>query len=149
MLLLCATLVSIGLLIVGWYLYEHRWDRRLFAHRSETGFVINVRARKAAALYREGVIPIDVRPAPSYRAGHLPKAINAPFEGTLDSGALDGLDRARPVLVYCDGGYRSRRSLPALRTAGFTSIYHLHRGLMSWKLAKEPTESGPEPAPAT
>jgi rhodanese-related sulfurtransferase len=137
------TLVAIALLCAGWYLYEHCWDRSLFAHRSETDFVINVRARKAAALYREGVTPIDVRPAPSFRAGHLPKAINAPFEGMLDSGALDGLDRTRPVLVYCDGGYRSRRSLPALRAAGFTAIYHLHRGLMSWKMAKEPTESGP------
>jgi rhodanese-related sulfurtransferase len=144
MLLLCSALVSLCLLIGAWYLYEHRWDRRLFGHRSETNFVINVRARRAVDLVREqSVLPLDVRPASSYRAGHLPGAVNAPFENSLDTGALDGIDRTRPVLIYCDGGYRSRRSLPAIRAAGFTTVYHLHRGIMSWKMAKEPVESSP------
>lgn len=145
MLLFLVTLVAIGLICGGWYLYEHRWDRRLFGHRSETDFVQNVRARKAADLVREqSVLPIDMRPSRDYFASHLPGALNAPFVGTtLDAAALDGVDRDQAILVYCDGGYRSRRSLPALRAAGFTSIYHLHRGIMSWKIAKEPTESGP------
>lgn len=145
MLFLIFTLVAIGLLSGGWYLYEHRWDRRLFAHRSETDFVLNVRARKAAVLaHEQSVLPIDMRPSTDYLASHLPGALNAPFVGTtLDASALEGVDRDHPILVYCDGGYRSRRSLPSLRAAGFTSIYHLHRGLMSWKMAKEPTETGP------
>lgn len=144
------TLVAIGLICGGWYCYEHRWDSRLFGHRSETDFVINVRAGKAAALVRGGdLLTLDVRPASSFRAGHLPGAVNAPFENSLDTNALDGIDRTRPVLVYCDGGYRSRRSLPSIRAAGFTSVYHLHRGMMSWKMAKEPVESGPESGPAT
>jgi len=145
MLFLLISLVAVSLICGGWYLYEHRWDRRLFAHRSETDFVQNVRARRAAVLVHEqNVLPIDMRPSTDYLVSHLPGAVNAPFIGTTpDTGALDGIDRTRPVLVYCDGGYRSRRSLPAIRAAGFTSIYHLHRGLMSWKIAKEPTESGP------
>lgn len=143
MILFTITVAAIGLLCGGWYLYEHRWDRRLFGHRSGSDFVINVRAGKAAGLLREaGILPIDVRPAPSYRAGHLPDAVNAPFEGVLDSTALKGIDRSCPVLVYCDGGYRSRRSIPSIQAAGFTSIYHLHRGILSWKMAKEAVESG-------
>lgn len=139
------TLVVIGLICGGWYLYEHRWDRRLFGHRSETDFVLNIRARRAAKLVREqGLLPLDMRPSADFLAGHIPGAVNAPFIGTsLDTGALDGIDRTRPVLVYCDGGYRSRRSLPAIRAAGFTTVYHLHRGIMSWKMAKEPVESSP------
>jgi hydroxyacylglutathione hydrolase len=145
MLLFICTLSAIALLSGAWYLYEHRWDRRLFRHGPGKEFVINVRARKAAALWRElGLVPIDVRPAPDFRAGHLPGAVNAPFSGTiLDLAGLTGLARDHPVLVYCDGGYRSRRSLPAIREAGFTSVYHLHRGLLSWKIAKEPVEAGP------
>lgn len=143
MFLFTITLAALGLLSGGWYLYEHRWDRRLFGHRSSSDFVINIRAGKAAGLLREGgVLPIDVRPAPSYRAGHLPDAVNASFEGALDLDALAGIDRARPILVYCDGGYRSRRSIPFIQAAGFTSIYHLHRGMISWKMAKESIESG-------
>ena len=147
MFLLFVILVAVALLIGGWFFYEHHWDRRLFGHRSESDFVTNLRAGKAAMLSREhGLLPIDVRPAPDYLAGHLPGAVNAPFVGTaLETAALAGIARDRPVLVYCDGGYRSRRSLPSLRAAGFTSVYHLHRGLISWKIAKEPTESGPAP----
>src|SRR5690606_21918530 len=94
-------------------------------------------------LGERALLPIDVRPPPHYLAEHIPGAINVPFLGAnLEKAALTGVDRDRPVLVYCDGGYRSRRALPSLREAGFTSIYHLHRGLISWKLAKAPTESG-------
>lgn len=145
MLLLAVTLSAMGL-ACGWYLFENRWNRRLFRHR-RTGFILNVRARKAATLLREQrLLPIDVRPSRDYLAEHLPGAINAPFSGTTpDSNALASIDRDQPVLVYCDGGYRSRRSLLSLHAAGFTSIYHLHRGLISWKLANEPTESGPTP----
>ena len=142
MLLLYSIVLALALLSGAWYLYEHRWDRRLFGHRHDTDFVVNVRAGKAASLLRESdLLPVDVRPVPDYLAAHLPGAINAPFVGSrLDVSPLDGLDRGRHILVYCDGGYRSRRSLPSLRAAGFTSIYHLHRGLMSWKIAKQPTE---------
>lgn len=143
MLLFTIAIVAIGLLCVGWYLHEYRWDRRLFGHRTSSDFVVNLRAEKAAELLREGgLLPIDVRPAPSYRAGHLPNAINASFEGSLDIAALEGIDRARPVLIYCDGGYRSRRSIPFIQAAGFTSIYHLHRGMISWKMAKKSIEPG-------
>ncbi len=140
-----SVLLAFGLIAAGWYVFEHRWDLSLFGHHSEKDFTCNVRAGKAAQLQHEhpDLQVIDVRPGPSYTAEHLPGAINAPFLGTsLDTTSLTGVPRDQPILVYCDGGYRSRRSLPALREAGFTSIYHLHRGLMSWKIANEPTESG-------
>lgn len=147
MLLLAVTLSAIGLICGAWYLFENHWNKRLFGRRGGTDFVLNVRARKAATLLREQrLLPIDVRPSRDYLAGHLPGAINVSFTGaTPDTDALATIDRNHPVLVYCDGGYRSRRSLSSLRAAGFTSIYHLHRGLISWKLANEPTESGPTP----
>lgn len=143
-LLLCA-LFAVVLLCSGWYLYENRWDRRLFQHPADANFGLNVRARKAATLWREReLLPLDVRPAADFLAEHLPGAVNAPFsEGEIEEEALKGIARDRPLLVYCDGGYRSRQSIPSLRKAGFTSIYHLHRGILSWKIAKEPTEAGP------
>lgn len=136
-----------GFIAAAWYLFENRWDRRLFGRRSGSDFVTNVRAGKAAAFFREsGLLPIDVRAGPAYHAERLPGAVNAPFlEGELDTAPLSGVSRDQPILVYCDGGYRSRRSLTAIREAGFRSVYHLHRGIMSWKLAKQPTETGPSP----
>lgn len=138
-------LLGFGLLAAAWYIFEDCWGRGLFGQRSASDFVINVRAGKAVMLLDEtDLLPVDVRPRRDFLAGHLPGAVNAPFVGTtLDASALVAIDRDQPVLVYCDGGYRSRRALPALRETGFTAIYHLHRGFLSWKMRKAPTESGP------
>ena len=140
-----ALLLALGIVAGAWYLFESRWDRSQFRERSEKDFSRNVRAGMAGKLLHEhpDLIVIDVRPFSSFEAGHLPGALNAPFSGeSLDSSALAGIPRDRPVLVYCDGGYRSRKALPSVRDSGFHSIYHLHRGLMSWKAAKGLVETG-------
>ena len=134
MLLLYSIVLALALLSGAWYLYEHRWDRRLFGHRHDTDFVVNVRAGKAASLLRESdLLPVDVRPVPDYLAAHLQGAINAPFVGSrLDVSPLDGLDRGRPILVYCDGGYRSRRSQPTLAPVAAGGGLHLDLPSPSW-----------------
>jgi len=43
---------------------------------------------------------IDVLPAAEYRAEHLPHAVSVPLK-TLDAATTAGLDRNRPVIVYC------------------------------------------------
>ena len=48
--------------------------------------------------------------------------------------------KVRPVLVYCAGGYRSRKAVSILRELGFVSIHNLHRGFHSWRLAGLPVE---------
>ena len=138
-------ILVVAAIIAGWHLFEFLWDRHLFGHRGNGGLVLNLRAKKALALFRDfpDLLLIDVRPPASYEAGHLPQAVNAPFLGeTLDGAALAGVSRDRPVLIYCDGGFRSRRALAAIRAEGFHSIRHLHRGLMSWKAAGGPVQSG-------
>ena len=122
---------------VLWHLFEHLWNRRLFHHTSEKHFAVNIRARTALQLIKDNpsVLPIDVRPEPSFAKSHLPGALNTPFtDATLNASELESIDRTTPLLVYCDGGYRSRKALPHLKKLGFHSIYHLHRGILSWKL---------------
>jgi rhodanese-related sulfurtransferase len=43
---------------------------------------------------------VEVLPAEAYAKAHLPDAINLPL-GRLHEPELDGLDRARPLVVYC------------------------------------------------
>jgi rhodanese-related sulfurtransferase len=43
---------------------------------------------------------VDVLPPTEYAEQHLPNAINIPLK-TLDRDTTAGLDRARPVAVYC------------------------------------------------
>ena len=47
-------------------------------------------------------------------------------------------DRNKPVLIYCAGGFRSRRAAGVVRALGFQSIHHLHRGYLSWPMARLP-----------
>ncbi len=43
---------------------------------------------------------VDVLPSEEYEAAHLPNAISIPLK-TLDAQTTAGLDRERPVIVYC------------------------------------------------
>lgn len=52
-------------------------------------------------LIDDGVQLVEVMPAPEYREAHLPGAINLPLK-ELDAESADGLDRSRPIVVYCN-----------------------------------------------
>lgn len=55
------------------------------------------------ALYRllgNGAQLVEVLPAGEYTDMHLPGAVSIPLK-TLDATSTAGLDRARPVVVYC------------------------------------------------
>jgi rhodanese-related sulfurtransferase len=46
---------------------------------------------------------VEVLPSAEYAEEHLPGAVNIPLK-TLDANGVAGLDRARPVVVYCYDG---------------------------------------------
>ena len=48
----------------------------------------------------EGAQLVDVLPADEYEAEHIAGAFNIPLK-TLDAATTAGLDRQRPVIVYC------------------------------------------------
>ena len=52
-------------------------------------------------LLRQGAQLVDVLGEDDFRHDHLPGAINIPLK-QLDETAVAGLDRGRPVLVYCN-----------------------------------------------
>ena len=51
-------------------------------------------------LLREGAQLVEVLPGEEYQDEHLPGAINIPLK-ELNAAGTAGLDRARPVIVYC------------------------------------------------
>ncbi len=50
------------------------------------------------------------------------------------------LDKARPVLLYCLLGERSKKAMEILKRQGFTNVSVLDGGLQAWKAAGQPTE---------
>lgn len=132
--------VAILVIVVSWYLFEGSWDRRLFS--AGAGKVCeNLNAIEAAAFLREHpeTQVLDVRSEGEHAGGALPGAVNVSLGDAAFERKVDGLDRKRPVLVYCAGGFRSRKAVERLKAMGFENIRHLHRGYMSWKPDK-PTQ---------
>ena len=127
------TAVILVLVVAGWYAFEGRWDRRLF--RAEPGRVcVNVRpgqAREFLLAHPETQV-LDVRSEAEFRGGALPGAALVPLGDSEFESKVARLDRERPVLVYCAGGFRSRKAVEKLKALGFVNIQHLHRGYMSW-----------------
>jgi rhodanese-related sulfurtransferase len=131
--ILLGTAAALGLAAVAWFLFESWWDRRLFGPMPNGGFAKNIRAPEAATLLKtEPALQIlDLRSAREAQSGTLPSAVRiSSSDYDFIERLQTDLDPSKPVLVHCAGGFRSRRSIPLLKNAGFRQIYHLHRGLL-------------------
>jgi rhodanese-related sulfurtransferase len=62
--------------------------------------VIAADRERVQQLVSEGAQLIEVLPSAEYEDEHLPGAINIPLK-ELDRDRVQGLDQARPVIVYC------------------------------------------------
>ena len=86
---------------------------------------------------------IDVNGTDSYKAGHVPTAIDfAANEAQLK----DKLPAKKDALVvaYCGGPSCSAYQAAAKKAKelGYTNVVHLSAGLSGWKAAKEKLETG-------
>lgn len=128
------TLVIVLAVVGAWYGFEAGWDRKLF--NAIPGRVcVNLNAGQANAWLREHpeTQVLDVRSADEFSGGALPKAVNISLGDEDFDDKVAVLDRERPVLVYCAGGFRSRKAVVRLKELGFKNIRHIHRGYMSWR----------------
>ena len=51
-------------------------------------------------LLEQGAQLVEVLPAEEFKEDHLPGAVNMPLR-RIDAKTVGGLDRQRPVIVYC------------------------------------------------
>lgn len=98
---------------------------------------VAISAREATAL--PNALFLDAREPVEYRVSHLPGARNLGYDD-LDLAVVSGVDKSRPIVVYCTVGYRSERAAKKLRDAGFQRVYNLYGSLYAWKLAGLPLE---------
>ena len=97
-------------------------------------------ARKYMAEHSEGTYTLlDVRQPGEYEEDHIPGAKLVPL-GDLKEGTQD-LDPAKPTLVYCAIGGRSRVAAQLLSGRGFQEVYNLSGGIKAFRGAKA---SGPQ-----
>lgn len=75
---------------------------------------------------------LDVRSQEEFKEGHLPGAINIPFD-RLDS-RLAEIDsyKNKEVVLYCGSGGRVIIAALILRSAGFNKLLHLEGDMDAW-----------------
>ena len=101
----------------------------------------HVDAEGAAKLISEGkVVIVDVRSKEEFGDGHLKGALNIDILESDFEAKLGKLDKNKPVLVHCQAGGRSTRSLPVFEKLGFTQVFHLDGGYGGWVEAGKPVE---------
>jgi rhodanese-related sulfurtransferase len=83
-------------------------------------------------------IILDVRSPEEYSAGHIPGAINVPYDQI--AAHLDSLEtfRDREIVVYCRSGRRAGVAEAALAEDGFQQLLDLEGHMQSWQAAQYP-----------
>lgn len=102
---------------------------------------VDVGVTMAAKMVQEKkVTVVDVRTPEEYGAGHIEGAQNISISAEDFEAKLAALDKSQPVLVHCQAGGRSKRSLETFKKLGFSNIYHLKDGFSGWEEAGQPVK---------
>ena len=86
-----------------------------------------------------GPYVVDVRSEKEWNSGHLAGSHNIPL--THLRGRTEEVPQDRPVVVHCEGGYRSAIAVRLLAEAGRTNVSDLVGGIKAWTASKLPPES--------
>ncbi|RYY87037.1 MAG: thioredoxin [Chitinophagaceae bacterium] len=82
-----------------------------------------------------GAVLLDVRTPEEFGKGHLKNAQNINWNAPGFDGAVAPISKDAPVFVYCLGGGRSASATAKLRSMGYTQVYELDGGILSWRKA--------------
>jgi rhodanese-related sulfurtransferase len=88
-----------------------------------------VTTAEAKALIQAGAEVVDVRTESEYAAGHIAGSRHVPLAEMQSEAA--GLDRERPLIVYCRSGERSGLAADAFAASGWDA-HSIQGGLLQW-----------------
>jgi rhodanese-related sulfurtransferase len=114
-----------------------------FSEDSDSTQAPSISPAELHAQREAGVAPvvIDVRTTEEFDSGHVPGAINIPFDQVADR--IGEVDAPHGVALYCMIGPRARKGEAALLAAGHEKVLHLEGGLAAWKSAGLPVTGDP------
>ena len=96
----------------------------------------NVGAEEFYKLYMEkGGQMLDVRTEGELESGYIPNAIHIDFYSNSFEEKLKGLDKSKPVFVYCAAGGRSGKAMAMMNGLEFVEVYNLSGGFPTWEEA--------------
>ncbi len=84
-------------------------------------------------------VVLDIRSEAEHASGHIQASLNIPLPHLEDR--IDELPTGVPVVVHCEGGYRSAIGASLLQKLG-RDVYDLVGGFKAWRAMKEPASTG-------
>lgn len=83
---------------------------------------------------------IDIRSEKEHASGHIENSSNIPLPRLEES--LEELPKDTPLIVHCEGGYRSSIAAGILMNHGFTNVLDLIGGYKVWAASQLPASAG-------
>jgi rhodanese-related sulfurtransferase len=101
--------------------------------------VREMQAQKSAALY-----VLDVRTPEEFASGHVPGAVNIPYDQVASR--LAEVPKDKEVVLYCRSGRRAGLAAAELEKAGYQDLQLMQGDMPAWQQSGLPVEGG-EKAP--
>jgi len=74
---------------------------------------------------------LDAREKKEYDVSHLPTSTYLGYKD-FNKELLEGLDKSKPIVLYCSVGYRSDKMGKKLKNLGFQEVYNLYGSIFEW-----------------
>ena len=91
-----------------------------------------------------GVFVLDVRTPAEFAAGHIPGAVNIPYDKVASQ--LSQIPKGDEVVLYCHSGRRAGLAAEVLAADGYEKLAHLEGDMPGWQKAGRPVETSDAPA---
>lgn len=85
------------------------------------------------------LLVLDVRSPEEYAAGHVPGAVNVPYDQV--AARLAEIPKDKDVVLYCRSGRRTGIAAEVLESNGYTRLRRLQGDLEAWMKAGRPIEA--------
>ncbi len=85
---------------------------------------------------KENFLLIDVRENQELTISKISQAIHIPMNTIPDN--LNHIKSTQPIIVMCKSGGRSAKVCEYLQSQGYSNIYNLKGGIISWALEIDP-----------
>src|SRR5690606_33080745 len=89
----------------------------------------SINAENFLARYNKGEKTLDVRKPSEFESGHLKYSLSQPLD--LINQWIGELDKNKPYLVHCQGGYRSMIAISLMKAAGYHNLSNVEGGYSS------------------
>jgi rhodanese-related sulfurtransferase len=86
----------------------------------------------------QSLFVLDVRTPEEFAAGHVPGAVNVPYDQVASR--LAEIPKNKDVVLYCRSGRRTELAGEALKANGYTKLEHLQGDMQAWLKDGRPVE---------